>query len=737
MAFDAGAVKSTLGIDLSPFAAGMLQATAIAKLFPEAVTDFLANPLLGLADIAEKATDAIKDAFTDVSQSAHELGLQAQRAGVSAEFLEDIGNAATESGVGVDDLSHSFAFLNRNAADARQGNDAAMQSFTRLGVSLYDAAGHAKHSQQLFLDVADAIARLKGTGLDTQGAMDLLSRQGIDMLPLLYQGSAGINQLAQTIAKANGGMSEDMVSIADKSVLLGHIWDQVWEGVRRAVATPVLEVVAAHADELQHAAIAAGDAMREGIGRAFAFVSDHAPRVSFGFDSISMAIGHAVSFMRDHAAAFIGAITPIVSPLLWSAGASAFAIFGGTVAAVFGTILSPLGLAVAAFAALGAAIGSDRLKAGFAAVIAGIREGVEWIRDVAVPVIGHDLKEVFESIAPEARIFGNELSGNLHNALHGLIGYWDDHKDDIIATLKSIGHEIGQWVPTLNEVISAAKGAVGYIEAASDLMGLTDPNKRYGDPYAKGGLNDLDPKAVQGAGGAAALQSVAGNLTSAMAPLHQVLADVSDRAIRLHGSRAGGFTDDEAIAAAGADNDAAGAARSRMEAVMRSVADMQAGTGKVDPSLMHLAVDSIKTFGDAVSKATADLNKWKEWEGNLGDNKNYSAIAAATDRSRDLLASALEMVKTLNQSSPSPISPSLIASASASYLPPATRPSSDAAARAGATSVTVGPVHATFDTSEASSQIAAKFLPTLRGAYDQLSQRLDAATRKTMTQGGL
>ena len=57
MSFDAGAITSTIGINVNPFAQGMLQATSIAKLFPATVTEFLANPILAVIGVFEKGAD--------------------------------------------------------------------------------------------------------------------------------------------------------------------------------------------------------------------------------------------------------------------------------------------------------------------------------------------------------------------------------------------------------------------------------------------------------------------------------------------------------------------------------------------------------------------------------------------------------------------------------------------------------------------------------------------------------
>jgi hypothetical protein len=77
MAFDAGSITSTLGLDMSGYARGMLQAEAITRIFPETVQTFLANPLLLLPEIAERAmggvVEAVKRGYKGLETTAGEF----------------------------------------------------------------------------------------------------------------------------------------------------------------------------------------------------------------------------------------------------------------------------------------------------------------------------------------------------------------------------------------------------------------------------------------------------------------------------------------------------------------------------------------------------------------------------------------------------------------------------------------------------------------------------------------
>ncbi len=143
MSFDAGSITGSLGIDTDPFAKGMLKATSIAQLFPATVTNFLANPLLGVAGVMKSAGQSIigglqliHQNFLDVGHAADNMGEAAQKAGVSAAFLSTVGRAAADAGGGVEALGDALKFLNKNTAEVLSGNKEVTADFARLGVSV-------------------------------------------------------------------------------------------------------------------------------------------------------------------------------------------------------------------------------------------------------------------------------------------------------------------------------------------------------------------------------------------------------------------------------------------------------------------------------------------------------------------------------------------------------------------------------------------------------------------------
>lgn len=194
MPFDAGAAVGKLGLDTSGFTGGMLRAEGIAKLFPSVVTSFLANPLLGVIDLAKQAASAIVDMFRAGTDAQDKFAKGARSLGIDPNEWRLLGRVAKLSGSDVETLTQSMRFLQRQQAEAASGNKEAAETFNRWGIAITDTNGRLLNAQQMFFAVSDAIATIPDSANRTQLAMDLLSRGGGSLVDMLQQGSSAIRE---------------------------------------------------------------------------------------------------------------------------------------------------------------------------------------------------------------------------------------------------------------------------------------------------------------------------------------------------------------------------------------------------------------------------------------------------------------------------------------------------------------------------------------------------------------
>ena len=138
----------------------------------------------GFATMIKSAIDA-----------ADHLNKLSQKIGISVEALSTLRFAAQLSDVSLETLQKGIKGLSQNIAEANTGVGDGAQVFDALGISVKNADGSMKSTEAVLLQVADVFANLEDGAVKTALAVKLFSKSGMDMIPFLNQGAAGINQL--------------------------------------------------------------------------------------------------------------------------------------------------------------------------------------------------------------------------------------------------------------------------------------------------------------------------------------------------------------------------------------------------------------------------------------------------------------------------------------------------------------------------------------------------------------
>lgn len=127
--------------------------------------------------------------------AADHLNKLSQKIGISVEALSTLRFAAQLSEVSLETLQKGIKGLSQNIAEANTGVGDGAQVFEALGISVKNADGSMKSTEAVLLQVADVFANLEDGAVKTALAVKLFGKSGMDMIPFLNQGAAGINQL--------------------------------------------------------------------------------------------------------------------------------------------------------------------------------------------------------------------------------------------------------------------------------------------------------------------------------------------------------------------------------------------------------------------------------------------------------------------------------------------------------------------------------------------------------------
>ncbi|MEP7240632.1 MAG: hypothetical protein ABI697_07085 [Devosia sp.] len=208
-----GALRVSLGLDSAQFTSGLKIAKGDISTFGK----FASGSLLALTGVAAGLASALGIATKVAINHADSMGKMAQRAGVTVEALSRLDYAAQLSDVSLEDLTGSLGKLSKTMVDAAQnGSGPTARAFNALGVSVKDASGNLRGSDQVFSDLADRFDRLEDGPTKTALAMTLFGKSGAALIPLLNEGADGLRRYADESDRTGNTISGKAAAGAEK-----------------------------------------------------------------------------------------------------------------------------------------------------------------------------------------------------------------------------------------------------------------------------------------------------------------------------------------------------------------------------------------------------------------------------------------------------------------------------------------------------------------------------------------
>nr|WP_316614632.1 hypothetical protein [uncultured Ruminococcus sp.] len=164
---------------------------------------------IGTAAVA--AGKKIWDMANDTAAAGDEIDKQSQKLGISAENYQKLSYAMERSGADVEDFRKGAMNITKELANMQNGVDGAGLMFKQLGVSVQNADGSFKSTEDVFLSTIDALSKMQDETQRNAMAQSVFGRSYQEILPLLNSGSDGIRQLMDEAEKYGMVMSDDAV----------------------------------------------------------------------------------------------------------------------------------------------------------------------------------------------------------------------------------------------------------------------------------------------------------------------------------------------------------------------------------------------------------------------------------------------------------------------------------------------------------------------------------------------
>jgi hypothetical protein len=235
------AVIESLNINLAVLTAGLKKGLDSGRKMIGSFSESLKTPLGALAAAAGGvfAVDKISDFVFGAIDAADNLATIATELGTTADAFNQLRHAAALANVSQEQLLGGFEKLERTLGEARSGNETAAKSFEALGVSVDSLKNKAP--DQVFLTMADAIAAIKDPAERAAAVVDVFGKSGMKLIPLLAQGSKGIEEVGKQVAGIYGEQRMAQFAAADAAL---DDMNESWLALKTVAGAELAPIVA-------------------------------------------------------------------------------------------------------------------------------------------------------------------------------------------------------------------------------------------------------------------------------------------------------------------------------------------------------------------------------------------------------------------------------------------------------------------------------------------------------------
>jgi len=172
-----------------------------------------------IGKIATVAGAAVTGAFTAIVLKTAAVGDQfdkmSLRTGIAVEDLSSLSYACNITGTDIGGLEVGLKFLTKGMDDASKGTGEAKDAFKELGISVVDVEGNLRPTVDVLKEAATKIAAIENPTKQAALAMEIFgARSGTQLIPLLKEGGAGIEELMNKAKELGITMSTEAATKA-------------------------------------------------------------------------------------------------------------------------------------------------------------------------------------------------------------------------------------------------------------------------------------------------------------------------------------------------------------------------------------------------------------------------------------------------------------------------------------------------------------------------------------------
>lgn len=198
---------------------------------------------------AISAGKALIDMSREGAQYADTVLTESVVTGIATDKLQEYMYAAELVDVSTETLTKSMAKQIKSMKSAKDGSKSMVEAYEKLGVSVTDANGDLRNSDDVYWELIDALGKVENETERDALAMTILGKSAQELNPLITAGAERMNELGEEARKAGYVVSDEMLSA------YGQLDDQVQKltlgtkAAKNALGTILLPVLTQLAGE--------------------------------------------------------------------------------------------------------------------------------------------------------------------------------------------------------------------------------------------------------------------------------------------------------------------------------------------------------------------------------------------------------------------------------------------------------------------------------------------------------
>ena len=189
------------------------------------------------------ATTALANCTVEAGEYADEILTLSSVTGLSNETLQELTYSAELLDVSVDTIAGSLKKCTKSMSEAKDGTGAAAEAYAALGVSVVDANGELRDSEEVFFEAVDALGQVENETERDALAMQLFGKSATDLNPLIEAGSDTLKEYSEMAHDAGAVLEDDTLeAFADFDDTLQQL-DGGTKAAKNALGTVLLPIL--------------------------------------------------------------------------------------------------------------------------------------------------------------------------------------------------------------------------------------------------------------------------------------------------------------------------------------------------------------------------------------------------------------------------------------------------------------------------------------------------------------